>query len=77
MTVVQLRPALKINRAPMPQTRVLSLEARQAYSSLKGRMGQLDRIFSGRFALESQAAEIGAICEEIRIDAQRVWRLSR
>lgn len=74
------RTAVKIaelQRAPMPSTRVLSPEARQAFSSLDGRMNALRRVFSGPFATESQAAEIERLANEIRADALRVVRLAR
>ena len=79
MTVVPLRrPALKpVDRAPMPATRVLSTDARLAFSSLEGRLNALRRQFSGSFCTESQAAEIGRLCEEIKLEAQRLYRLTR
>ncbi len=76
-TVTPLRKPVSVDRSPMPITRILSPEARLAFSSLKGRIGALDRCFMGAFVTESQASEIGKLCEEIRIEAQRVWRTSR
>ena len=77
MTVVPLRRPVHVDRAPFPQTRVLSTDARLAFSSLEGRMGALRRCFSGAFVTESQAATIAGLCEDARADLQRLYRLTR
>lgn len=77
MTVVPLcRPVVKLDH-PMPATRVLSTEARQAFSSLEGNVGMLRRCFSANFCTESQAAEIEKLCEAVQSDAKRLWRITR
>lgn len=80
VTPLNVRSAAKLaelQRAPMPVTRLLSPEARQAFASLDGRMNTLRRMFSGSFCTESQAAEIGRLIEEVKLDAQRVARLAK
>ncbi len=74
--IVSLKRAAA-QRMEMPQTRILSPEARQAFASLKGRMGALDRCFAGSFVTESQAATIAGLIEEARTDLQRLYRLTR
>lgn len=56
---------------------LLSSEARQAFAALKGRVGALDRIFSGNFASTLSAAEIEGLCGEVRVEAMRLARLAR
>ncbi len=75
-TIVSLRKPVP-DRSPMPQTRILSPEARLAFSALKGRIGALDRCFMGAFVTESQAATIAGLIEEARTDLQRLYRLTR
>ncbi len=78
MTVIPMvRPALKLDRSPMPQTRVLSTDARLAFSSLEGRIGALRRCFAGAFVTESQAATIAGLIEDARADLQKLYRLTR
>jgi len=72
MTVIPLR------KPPEPEGYTpLTPQAREAFAALKGRVGALERVFSGSFTSAASHAEIGRLTEEIRAASQLVWRLSR
>ena len=72
MTVIPLRRPQEPATYGQP-----SPEAREAFASLDGKVGALRRCFSGSFVTSHAKAEIDRLCEQVRIEAQRVWRLSR
>lgn len=67
----------KLSAEPAPSYVVLSREAREAMTSLKARVGELDRMFSASATPASQAARIEALCAEIRTEAHKIMRASR
>lgn len=64
--------------APPADTHVtLSPGSRNAFVALEGYVGQLRRIYAGPSCPVAQAARIKALTDQIRVEAERVARLSR
>lgn len=82
MTVVPLNARTaevlaEIEAQPAAQHVTLPAGARNAFTALEGKVGALRRIFAGPSTPAAMAAQIEQLTLDIRVEAQRIARLSR